>query len=130
MISRASAVTLCTVTAPSLIGRITAMVLLLALAAASPAVALCAGWAGSAAERMACCDHDASGCTSVSSDSCCADGEARQNVETTAALITVREPAVSAPVVVVAPRKTARAADPRSLAEPPAPHLLHSVFRI
>lgn len=117
------------VTESPVLHRLMAVVVLLALAAASPAVTLCAGWASSAAERMACCERDSSGCT-VSSDSCCAEGEAQQNVETPAALIPVREPAVSAAPGVIAPRRPVRAADPRSLAEPPAPYLLHSVFRI
>jgi hypothetical protein len=118
------------VTANSPIYWLTRVLLLFVLAAASPSVSLCAGWASSAAERMACCERDASGCASVSADSCCADGETRQNIEALAAVVTLQQPLATTVPIVAAPRPALRAVDPRSLAKVPATHLLHSVFRI
>ncbi len=78
--------------------RLIAIVLLSVTAPLTYASALCAGWSGSAAERMACCERAEAGCASVAADECCADGEQRQNQETVTAVPVTTAVAQSQPV--------------------------------
>lgn len=79
---------------------------------------------------MACCNDQQSNCGAVSADSCCADGEQRQNIETPAAFATVSDSMVSEPLAVLMPRQPILPADPHLHDEQPATYLLDSVFRI
>ena len=110
--------------------RAAALLLLLATMPVAHATAVCAGWSASAAERMACCERDASGCASVSADGCCADGEQRQNVETPATAVAAADSVQSESIALLTFDRRASPADPRSLATRPATYLLDSVFRI
>lgn len=110
--------------------RTAALLLLLAWMPVAHATAVCAGWSASAAERMACCQRDASGCASVFADRCCADGEQRHNVEACAATPAVTDSVQSESVALLTVHLRAQPADPRSLATRPATYLLDSVFRI
>ena len=115
---------------PHRVHRLIAATLLVVLAVASPALALCTGWANSPAERMACCEHEGAGCASISADSCCADGEQRQNVESPAAVVIVEDSSASEAVSLAADRQASTPSDPRALAARPDTYLLDSVFRI
>lgn len=110
--------------------RFIALVLLLVFAGASHTVALCAGWAASASERMSCCQRQDSTCASLSADDCCAAGEQRQNVERLVLQLPAGDATLSRVGTLMGIARHAVTADPRSLAERPATHLLDSVFRI
>ena len=114
----------------SIANRIAAFALLLTLAPAAYAGAVCAGWASSAAERMACCQRANGGCAALSPDDCCASQEQRQNQEsgTIVVIIPVSTPFVLAPVA--SKRVDTIDRDPRALVPLPATHLLNSVFLI
>lgn len=114
----------------SVLRRAIAILMLIALAPVAHAALACAGWSGSPAERMACCDREGAGCDSLFADSCCADGEQRQNIETPAALITVADSAGSAPAPVLTTGHTALPAEPHLHDQQTATYLLDSVFRI
>lgn len=110
--------------------RLTAIMLLVMLAPVTYAGAACAGWSGSAAERMACCLRAEGGCASVSADDCCGSREQRQNLEAVAVVLVIPAATVSQllPMVLRVPRSFIL--DPRSLAERPHTYLLDSVFLI
>jgi len=110
--------------------RLTAIVLLMVLAPVTYANVACAGWAGSAAERMACCLRADDACESVSADDCCADGEQRQTLETVVAVLVTPGAATSEPLPAVFRRPRSFVLDPRSLAARPDTYLLDSVFLI
>lgn len=114
----------------SVVHRAIAVAMLFLFLGASRATMLCVGWAGSATERMACCQRESSPCASLSPDDCCAAGEQRQNSEKLAIDLRAADMPLSDPASLVDFRPRARAADPRSLADRPATHLLDSVFRI
>jgi hypothetical protein len=64
-------------------------VILLAALLAAPCFSVCAGWAMSPNDRMACC----AGKTQGEADGCCASGEGRQNAEVPGALLIAALPA-------------------------------------
>ena len=110
--------------------RAIAILMLVATAPVGHAAAVCRGWSSSPAERMACCNHEASNCGAVSADSCCAEGEQRQNIETTAALVTVADSAASEPAPLSTRRQTILPDEPHLHDQQTATYLLDSVFRI
>lgn len=79
---------------------------------------------------MACCNREASNCGAVSADSCCADGEQRQNIETPTAPVTISDSATSAPLQLLMPRQPMLPAEPHLQDQQTATYLLGSVFRI
>jgi hypothetical protein len=103
--------------------------LLLILAIWANGMALCAGWAGSPAERMACCERMGSECGSVSADDCCANGEQRQNIEGAPAVV-VAPPLAASGLLIAASVRQSLGSHSSSLADRPDTYLLDSVFRI
>jgi hypothetical protein len=114
----------------SWIRRVTAIALLSAALPVGSVAVACAGWSGSASERMACCQKSHDPCSSLSPDDCCAASEARQHANGTPAIV-VTPPAVSAAALApYVPARQPRVNDPRPLSEGPDTYLLDSVFRI
>ena len=110
--------------------RLAAITLLVALAPLTYASAACAGWSGSAAQRMACCQRSGDACPSLSADDCCADGEQRQNVEMGAALLVGPGTTTTHPVPAPAARTRSVTLDLRTVSDRPDIYLLDSVFLI
>ena len=112
------------------LGRLVAIITLVVMGPGAYAAAVCGGWSGSAAERMACCQAAADHCAAISADDCCADGEQRQNAAS-ASLIVVAPPAgVSATPAVRPPLRRPSAAVHQTAPGRPDTYLLHSVFLI
>jgi hypothetical protein len=109
--------------------RLVATVVLAVLMPIAYVSAECAGWSNSAARRMACCERSGGACASVSADSCCADAEQRQNLNTVSILL------VTAPLTVperLVPAPVARWSldHPETRRVRRATYLLDAVFRI
>lgn len=64
---------------------------LVAMLLAMPCLGVCAGWAASHHDRMACCADKAQN----EADACCASGEARQNADVLAGLVVAALPAAA-----------------------------------
>ncbi len=110
--------------------RLAAITLLVVLAPLTYASVACAGWSGSAAERMACCQRSGDACATMSADDCCADEEQRQNVEMAATVLVTPGATTSHPLPTAAARAQCSSLDSRLLAARPDTYLLDSVFLI
>ena len=67
--------------------RVAFLLVLMLLTSSFGALAACAGWEGSAADRMACCEHHQDGCdTQLAADRCCGGGEQAQQPSAQASL--------------------------------------------
>ncbi|HXG54951.1 MAG TPA: hypothetical protein VNJ03_06180 [Vicinamibacterales bacterium] len=110
--------------------RFAAIALLLVMTPVAYATATCAGWSGSAADRMACCKQEGAAKTSAAADDCCADGEQRKSIEMSVAVLVSRGQLLSHSVPLVAPRPQSFVVDPLSLSAQPDIYLLDSVFLI
>ena len=113
-----------------LLRRCALVMLLVVMAPVAYTTATCAGWSGSAAERMACCKREGAPQALASADSCCAGGEQRQNLEMAAAVLVSPGQLLSRPVPVVPLRPQSFILDPRSLSDQPDTYLLDSVFLV
>lgn len=114
----------------SIISRVLAVIVLVAMAPLGHVAAACVGWSGSAAQRMACCRSAGDGCTAVSADGCCAHGQTRRNLETVSATLPSPDLTDFELVLPAArPARTLRVAL-RPLSERPDTYLLDSVFLI
>jgi hypothetical protein len=107
--------------------RVFAVLLIAAACATDPT--LCAGWSNSAADRMACCKRGG-GCTSVSADDCCANGEQRQNIEGAFAVVIPAPLLASGFLPISSSVRQPLDSESSSLADRPDTYLLDSVFRI
>jgi hypothetical protein len=106
------------------------MIVLLIVGPATYAAAACAGWSGSAAGRMACCQAAAGHCAAISPDDCCADAEERQNLESTPATAVAPPQGVTATPVVRRPLRRPSAVVHQTAPGRPDTYLLDSVFLI
>ncbi|CAN5667153.1 hypothetical protein BH18ACI5_BH18ACI5_09000 [soil metagenome] len=106
------------------------MTLLVVMAPVAYTTATCAGWSGSAAERMACCTREGASRASASADDCCAGGEQRKNSETVATVLVTPGLQLAHPVPVVTRRPPSVIDSPPSLSDRPDTYLLDSAFLI
>ncbi len=113
-----------------LLRRCALMALLVVMAPVAYTTATCAGWSGSAVDRMACCKREGTAKASASADDCCASGQQRKNVEMAAAVLVSPGQLLSRPVPIMSQRPQSFVVDPRSLSDRPETYLLDSVFLI
>jgi hypothetical protein len=126
--------------------RFAALSIILAMILGSPAI--CAGWARSAAERLACCveeigcpmheppvhqSHASAGVTQAQADACCAASESRKSSPTTQHFTNIGSASLAPSVLsLIVTSPTALVPTTRSTpARPPGPvprHLLLSVL--
>ena len=110
--------------------RFVAVLTLLMMGPVLHGAAVCSGWSGSAAARMACCQATAGHCASVSADDCCADTEQRQNANAVAiVLVSPGATTAGVPIPAQAVRRASALAH-RQATGRPATYLLDSVFLI